>query len=96
MKFKLALRVSTDPVTAAGTFVVASAKQAGNAPDCGQGWGAYGKRFGAVAADGFSDIMIGGAIHYEVNCERASLALTLWSEEAARSPGHYQTGRSSR
>ena len=62
MKFKLALKVSTDPVTAAGVFLVASAKQAGNTPDYGQGWGAYGKRFGTVAADGFSDIMIGGAI----------------------------------
>ena len=62
MKFKLALKVSTDPVTAAGVLFVASAKQAGNTPDYGQGWGAYGKRFGAVAADGFSDIMIGGAI----------------------------------
>jgi hypothetical protein len=45
MKFKLALKVSTDPVTAAGVFLVASAKQAGNTPDYGQGWGAYGKRF---------------------------------------------------
>ena len=62
MKFKLALKVSTDPVTAGGAFLVASAKQAGNTPNYGQGWGAYGKRFGAVAADGFSDIMIGGAI----------------------------------
>jgi Carboxypeptidase regulatory-like domain len=62
MKFKLALKVSTDPVTVAGVFLVASAKQAGNTPNYGQGWGAYGKRFGAVAADGFSDIMIGGAI----------------------------------
>ncbi len=62
MKFKLALKVSTDPVTTAGVFFVASAKQAGNTPDYGQGWGAYGKRVGAVAADGFSDIMIGGAI----------------------------------
>ena len=62
MKFKLALKVSTDPVTAAGVFFVASAKQAGNSPNYGQGWGAYGERFGAVAADGFSDIMIGGAI----------------------------------
>ena len=62
MKFKLALKLSTDPVTAAGVFLVASAKQAGNTPDYGQGWGAYGKRVGVVAADGFSDIMIGGAI----------------------------------
>jgi hypothetical protein len=61
-KFELALKVSTDPVTAAGVFLVATAKQAGNTPDYGQGWGAYGKRLGAVAADGFSDIMIGGAI----------------------------------
>jgi len=62
MKFKLALKVSTDPVTAAGVFVVASAKQAGDTPNFGQGWGAYGKRLGVTATDGFSDIMIGGAI----------------------------------
>ena len=62
MKFKLALKVSTDPVTAAGVLLVASAKQAGNTPNYGQGWGAYGKRVGAVTTDGFSDIMIGGAI----------------------------------
>jgi len=62
MKFKLALKVSTDPVTAAGVLLVASAKQAGDTPEYGQGWGAYGKRIGAVTADGFSDIMIGGAI----------------------------------
>ena len=62
MKFKLALKVSADPVTVAGVFIVASAKQAGDTPNYGQGWAAYGKRFGAVAADGFSDILIGGAI----------------------------------
>ena len=62
MKFELALKVSVDPVTAAGTLFVASAKQAGNSPKYGQGWGPYGERVGAVAADGFSDIMIGGAI----------------------------------
>jgi carboxypeptidase family protein len=62
MKFKLAFKVSTDPVTTAGVLVVASAKQAGDTPNYGQGWGAYGKRFGVVAADGFSDIMVGGAI----------------------------------
>jgi hypothetical protein len=62
MKFKLALKVSTDPVTAAGVLVVASAKQAGDTPNYGQGWAAYGKRIGVTAADGFSDIMIGGAI----------------------------------
>ena len=62
MKFELALKVSVDPVTAAGVLLVSSAKQGGDTPDYGQGWGAYGKRVGAVAADGFSDIMIGGAI----------------------------------
>ncbi len=62
MKFKLALKVSTDPVTAAGVFFVASAKQAGDTPNYGQGWASYGKRLGVTATDGFSDIMIGGAI----------------------------------
>ena len=62
MKFQLALKVSADPVTAAGILFVASAKQAGNSPHYGQGWGAYGERVGAITADGFSDIMIGGAI----------------------------------
>ncbi len=62
MKFKLALRVSTDPVTAAGVLIVASAKQAGDSPNYGQGWAAYRKRLGVTATDGFSDIMIGGAI----------------------------------
>ena len=62
MKFKLALKVSTDPVTAAGVLVVASAKHAGDTPNYGQGWAAYGKRIGVTAADGFSDVMIGGAI----------------------------------
>jgi hypothetical protein len=63
MKFKLALKVSTDPVTAGGVFLVATAKQAANgSPNYGQGWGPFGERFGATAADGFTDIMIGGAI----------------------------------
>jgi hypothetical protein len=61
-KFQLAFKVSTDPVTAIGVAVVSASKQAGNTPNYGQGWGAYGERFGATAADGFTDIMIGGAI----------------------------------
>ena len=62
MKFQLALKTSTDPVTAAGVLFIASARQAGDSPKYGQGWDAYGKRVGVTAADGFSDIMIGGAI----------------------------------
>jgi len=62
MKFQLALKVSTDPVTAAGVLFIAGARQAADTPKYGQGWDAYGKRVGATAADGFADIMIGGAI----------------------------------
>src|ERR1700723_1944622 len=62
MKFKLALKVSADPVSAAGVLLVAAARQAGNSLNYGQGWGAYGQRFGATAADSFSDILIGGAL----------------------------------
>jgi hypothetical protein len=62
MKFQLALRMSTDPVTAAGVALVSAGRQAANSPGYGQGWGAYGEQLGATAADGFSDIMIGGAI----------------------------------
>jgi Carboxypeptidase regulatory-like domain len=62
MKFKLALKISVDPVTAAGVLFVAGARQAANSPKYGQGWGPFGERLGAVYADGFSDIMIGGAI----------------------------------
>ncbi len=62
MKFKLAFKVSTDPVTAAGVLLVAGARQAANSPRYGQGWGPFGERLGSVAGDGFSDIMIGGAI----------------------------------
>jgi hypothetical protein len=62
MKFQLALKVSTDPVTAAGILGLAAIRQAADTPNYGQGWGAYAKRFGATAADDFSNIMIGGAI----------------------------------
>ena len=62
MKFKLALKVSVDPITFAGVTFVSASKQAANTPKYGQGWGAYGERFGSTAADGFIDIMIGGAI----------------------------------
>jgi Carboxypeptidase regulatory-like domain len=62
MKFKLALKISYDPVTVLGVAMVSGARQATNSPKYGQGWAAYGERFGATAADGFTDIMIGGAI----------------------------------
>ena len=62
MKFQLSLKVSTDLVTAGGVLLVSAAKQTGDSPKYGQGWDSYGKRVGATAADGFIDIMIGGAI----------------------------------
>jgi hypothetical protein len=62
LKFRLALRVSYDPVTFAGIAIFAAADQAGDRPNYGQGAQGYAKRVGATALDGFSNIMIGGAI----------------------------------
>jgi Carboxypeptidase regulatory-like domain len=62
MKFRLALKVSHDPITVAGIAFMAGIKQASDTPDYVQGMKGYSERFSATAADGFSDIMIGGAI----------------------------------
>ena len=62
LKFQLALKTSTDAVTVVGIGVLAGINQAGDTPDYVQGSKGYAERFGAAAADGFSDIMIGGAI----------------------------------
>jgi carboxypeptidase family protein len=62
LKFHLAMRTSTDVVTVLGVGALAGINQAGDVPAYQQGAKGYGERFGAVAADGFSDIMIGGAI----------------------------------
>ena len=62
LKFRLATRVMVDPITILGTGFVAALDQAGDTPNYGQGWDAYGKRFGANYANGLTDIFIGGAI----------------------------------
>ena len=62
LKFRLALKTSSDPFTVAGIGTFAAINQAGDRPNYVQGWNGYGERVGAAAADGFSDIMIGGAI----------------------------------
>jgi len=62
VKFKLALRVSRDPVTIAGVGFVAAIRQANRYPDYGEGMKGYAERFGATAGPAFTDIMIGGAI----------------------------------
>ena len=62
MKFKLAMKVSTDPVTAAGILTLAGVNQLAHRPDYQLGAKGYGQRVGAAAADSFSDLLIGGAI----------------------------------
>jgi hypothetical protein len=62
LKFQLAAKVSFDPITFVGVGVAAAAEQAGNHPDYPQGWKGFGERYGAVYTNGFTDIMIGGAI----------------------------------
>jgi hypothetical protein len=62
LKFKLAMRVSIDPITIASVAFMAGIDQAANTPDYVQGAKGYGQRVGAIGADGFTDILIGGAI----------------------------------
>jgi hypothetical protein len=62
LKFQLASKVIFDPVTVAGVAAYAGINQAGNRPNYPQGWKGYGERFGALYADGVTDIMFGGAI----------------------------------
>ncbi len=62
LKFRLALKVSIDPVTFIGTGVVAGLFQAADHPKYVEGAKGYSERFGAIYADGVIDIMIGGAI----------------------------------
>lgn len=62
MKFKLAWKAEIDPVTVLGEGFVAGLDQGGRTPDYNEGATGYFKRFGAVYADGFTDIMFGGAI----------------------------------
>jgi Carboxypeptidase regulatory-like domain len=62
LKFRLALKVASDPISALGVAFLSGTQQAGDTPNYGQGAQGFGKRLGANSADGFSDIMIGGAI----------------------------------
>lgn len=62
MKYKLALKTMTDPVTFMGSAFIAGLDHAADTPDYGQGAEAYFKRFGANYANGLTDIMFGGAI----------------------------------
>ena len=62
LKFRLALKTSTDIFTVLGVAAFAGMNQAGDTPNYPQGAKGYGERVGAVAADGFSDIIVGGAL----------------------------------
>jgi hypothetical protein len=62
LKFQLASKVAFDPVTIAGVALFAGINQAGDRLNYQQGLKGYGERFGALYADGFTDIMVGGAI----------------------------------
>lgn len=62
LKFRLALKTSTDPITFAGSAFVAAVDHAADTPNYGQGAAAFGKRFGANYANGLTDILVGGAI----------------------------------
>ena len=62
MKFQLALKISYDPFTIGGVALVAGLRQATDSPNYPQGAKGYGERLGSTAADGVSDILIGGAI----------------------------------
>jgi hypothetical protein len=62
LKFELAAKVFSDPVTFIGVGLVAATYQAADTPNYPQGAKGFAERYGAVYANGFSDIMIGGAI----------------------------------
>jgi len=62
LKFKLALRTSVDPFTFFGSAFLGGINQALDTPKYSQGAAGYGERVGAVYANGFTNILIGGAV----------------------------------
>lgn len=62
LKFKLALRASTDPVTLIGFGLNASIYQAARFPDYVEGAKGYGQRLGSTFAGGYTNIMVGDAL----------------------------------
>jgi hypothetical protein len=62
MKLMLAFKVSVDPVTFAGVATLSAVNQAADRPDYQQGLRGYAQRFGSLYADGFTDLMLGGAV----------------------------------
>ena len=62
LKFQLAIKALTDPVTIAGFGMNAAIYQAAGYPSYRQGAAGYGKRLGATFAGGYSNILLGDAV----------------------------------
>lgn len=62
LKFSLAYRTATDPMTLTASAFIAGIDQAADTPAYVEGFKGYGQRFGANYAGGLTDIFIGGAI----------------------------------
>lgn len=63
LKFQLAWKSATDPVTIVGTAFLAGIEQAGDQyPEFGQGAEGYGKRLGAGYGDVFASTFLSGAV----------------------------------
>jgi hypothetical protein len=62
LKYELAFKAATDPVSIAGDVFLAAVDQAADTPNYQQGAKGFGQRFGAAYADSFSNVMIGGAV----------------------------------
>lgn len=62
LKFRLALKMLTDPVTIAGFALNAGIYQASDYPGYQQGLAGYGQRLGATFAGGWTNVMVGDAI----------------------------------
>lgn len=54
--------LSADPIPIIGVTPMAAIKQVADTPDFAQGAKEYGQRIGAIGADRFSDILIGGSV----------------------------------
>jgi hypothetical protein len=62
LKFQLAMKTLTDPVTLTSFGVTAGVYQAAGYPSWGLGGEDYGKRLGAISAGGYTKILIGDAV----------------------------------
>ena len=63
LKFEISLKFEVNPITFGGSAVLASVDQAAKtSPNYPQGWKGYAERVGANYADGFTDILFGGAV----------------------------------